>query len=1223
MKTKSKSLIRKARFVLAFSLWPLAFSPTAPAAVTIIGVQYRPDQLFPEFNCFWNASTYPTSCAAYVPGATVHVFLKNTGVAAVTMDDATLAGSSLKTIIKKSVAGSINPDMQNSIYFYWDDPPTEAPAIMAAGEPVWFRFDPPTIPPGGVAQAAVRLRSIPTTQSVSLAVVTDAGTVTTNIAVDANAPQVANIGYSEDLTKIYINWRRTPSGGGSAAPTSVWLDGTNVTAFTTTVGDTNMNFGASVISLPNAMPFFSYHVYQGVYADGKTATASQRAWTNKFIYATYSTFAAGGGYDAADWLDEAADHGFNNVQFNLGEMGSYMGTVGGRAHMQARGYGYTILDKTKLNPLDPDMWFLNDEPDTEEQNQSRTHCGTGLRIPCDSSKYAGTLVIKEAVGFAAELRDLRPNVPTVVNLDGGLQPQSWFTWGPALDILQSNNYYDVRLRDSYWFLPQRIPLYKQAKLSYAVARTGTAGASPNPFNHLLYSVKWKCTNPDNCGTHLDETWPFPTPESKRFEIYYSLAGGSKGMGYWWFTGGSPSFGLKRDAECAPLWKEMGLCGNEIKTARNIIVTSTPVDLPLAPSTNVWVRAAASGTDTLILYVVNDNYYSDQAGCHYTLVNNATVTASLPSWMQASPTAFEVTPGGLRDVNTQLNGNQLQVNLGTLRLTRMIILTTNPQLRTTVQQRYDVAVRPGVCNFAPEFCTNSPPSITQQPVNRSVAPGGTTNFTLVASGSGTLGYQWQKNSANLGNGGHYSGATTGTLTISAADNDDLASYRCVVTNAYGGITSTVVTLTITNPPATPTANAGTSVMDTSFTANWTSASGATGYRLDVSTDMAFGSFVSGYNNLDVGNELSRGVSGLIGGTPYYYRVRAYNEAGASGNSGIISVTTTTAMSPPHAPVASAATGVVSNGFTANWNSAIGATGYRLDVSTTDTFSGFVGGYNNLEVGNVLSQDATGLTTGETYFYRVRGYNGAGTSGNSGAIAVTLLPANPCVTLANANFEGGFGLAGGGYIANNWTEWETYPGVTIGYDETAIVHGGGHSQRIRVGGTNATSGGVYQRLPAVAGQPYSVSVWMYAGDALTTCYLGVNPAGGTNAASGVAWSSGTANAAWVPETWTGIATANYITVFLKVAAPDIVKRNGYFDDATPAAPTAPLELHAEGSGDALTLTWPECPAARLEWAESLSVPVNWTTVTNEVNVDGGQKSLNWSQTDNAGFFRLVVE
>ena len=75
-----------------------------------------------------------------------------------------------------------------------------------------------------------------------------------------------------------------------------------------------------------------------------------------------------------------------------------------------------------------------------------------------------------------------------------------------------------------------------------------------------------------------------------------------------------------------------------------------------------------------------------------------------------------------------------------------------------------------------------------------APAGTATFTVAASGTG-LSYQWQKNSANIANGGHYSGVTTTTLTVSSADASDAASYRCVVTNAGGSATSNAAALTV--------------------------------------------------------------------------------------------------------------------------------------------------------------------------------------------------------------------------------------------------------------------------------------------------------------------------------------------------------------------------------------------------------------------------------------------
>ena len=94
-----------------------------------------------------------------------------------------------------------------------------------------------------------------------------------------------------------------------------------------------------------------------------------------------------------------------------------------------------------------------------------------------------------------------------------------------------------------------------------------------------------------------------------------------------------------------------------------------------------------------------------------------------------------------------------------------------------------------------------------------------------------------------------------------------------------------------PPGTgvPTAGAPTGVTDTSFTAQWTAVSGATGYRLDVSQDTLFGSFLSGYDNRDAGTATSLTITGLTAGERYFYRVRAATASGISANSNVMGVT----------------------------------------------------------------------------------------------------------------------------------------------------------------------------------------------------------------------------------------------------------------------------------------------------------------------------------------------
>ena len=160
------------------------------------------------------------------------------------------------------------------------------------------------------------------------------------------------------------------------------------------------------------------------------------------------------------------------------------------------------------------------------------------------------------------------------------------------------------------------------------------------------------------------------------------------------------------------------------------------------------------------------------------------------------------------------------------------------------------------------------------------------------------------------------------------------------------------------PDPPVAKAASSVTDTGFTARWSATTGATGCRLDVSSSSGFGSYVAGYQDVDVGNATNRSIAGLSASTTYYYRVRAYNSIGTSANSSVINATTT--GNAPAAPVAKAGSCVTDTGFTAHWTASTGATGYRLDVSSSSSFGSYVTGYQDLEVGNATSRSIAGLS-----------------------------------------------------------------------------------------------------------------------------------------------------------------------------------------------------------------------------------------------------------------------
>ncbi len=84
-----------------------------------------------------------------------------------------------------------------------------------------------------------------------------------------------------------------------------------------------------------------------------------------------------------------------------------------------------------------------------------------------------------------------------------------------------------------------------------------------------------------------------------------------------------------------------------------------------------------------------------------------------------------------------------------------------------------------------------PAITAQPVSQNVNVQQTATFSVAATGTAPLTYQWQKNSANI------SGATSASYTTPAAmTSDSGTTFRVMVTNSLGSATSNSATLTVT-------------------------------------------------------------------------------------------------------------------------------------------------------------------------------------------------------------------------------------------------------------------------------------------------------------------------------------------------------------------------------------------------------------------------------------------
>jgi uncharacterized protein (TIGR02145 family)/uncharacterized repeat protein (TIGR02543 family) len=173
-----------------------------------------------------------------------------------------------------------------------------------------------------------------------------------------------------------------------------------------------------------------------------------------------------------------------------------------------------------------------------------------------------------------------------------------------------------------------------------------------------------------------------------------------------------------------------------------------------------------------------------------------------------------------------------------------------------------------------------PKITTEPVNQSVAEGGTATFTVTASGTSPQ-YQWQKGTTDIS----ISGTSASYTILSAAIADNGTTYRCIVSNPVGKDTSAYGTLTVLPLPPAPVIS-GIITGDAAATVTWSLVTGATTYILYYSA----GATVDKTTGTKISGAISPSLtSNLTNGTQYAFAVSAVN---ANGESALSAVSTAT-------------------------------------------------------------------------------------------------------------------------------------------------------------------------------------------------------------------------------------------------------------------------------------------------------------------------------------------
>lgn len=236
----------------------------------------------------------------------------------------------------------------------------------------------------------------------------------------------------------------------------------------------------------------------------------------------------------------------------------------------------------------------------------------------------------------------------------------------------------------------------------------------------------------------------------------------------------------------------------------------------------------------------------------------------------------------------------------------------------------------------------------------------------------------------------SGIKTMEQTVASAGGAQrlVKSYDYLTTQNYRPIRRKNISETQTAPVA-PSIGTASGISSSGFTANWSASSGATGYRLDVSTSSNFSSYLTGYNGVDVGNATSRAITGLSADTTYYYRVRAFNSSGTSGNSSSASVKTITATVTKPTVRTDAATNITSTGailrgtIISNGGTTVNRLQFGWGTNSTQHTASIT--HSSITVsGTSFSATLSGLEPNTTYYFSAWASNSNGSTWGNGEI-----------------------------------------------------------------------------------------------------------------------------------------------------------------------------------------------------------------------------------------------
>ncbi len=260
-----------------------------------------------------------------------------------------------------------------------------------------------------------------------------------------------------------------------------------------------------------------------------------------------------------------------------------------------------------------------------------------------------------------------------------------------------------------------------------------------------------------------------------------------------------------------------------------------------------------------------------------------------------------------------------------------------------------------------------PTITTQPQSQTINIGSSVTFSITATGTAPLTYQWQKKAFGAGAFTNISAATSTSYTFTPFAADNGAQFRCTVTNSVSSVTSSAANLTV-NVTLTTNAQNGTvtrSPQGTQITG---------GYVYPASTVVTLTATPgAGY----LFTSWSGGVTGST--NPVNITLDANKTVTAN-----FTLQAQTLAAPSNLTTTVLSTTEIRLYWQDNSNN---EDGFKIEYGLNPN-----GPFNQIGVfgAGVTTCRAYNLTSNTTYYYRIRAYNSDGNSSYTPVVSATTLP-----------------------------------------------------------------------------------------------------------------------------------------------------------------------------------------------------------------------------------------